>query len=115
MLLNVTERTLLLNEILPKQGNLLTLRVVKELIEHLDFTMEEMAEAGFKQEGTQLRWDPSCPMTKEVPVSTAAAGVIVEQLNRLESAKQLTFGLMSLFERFVEHPEAKEPPPEDGA
>lgn len=74
MELTVLERVLLLNlDTLPKQGNLITLRVLDKLMKAVGFTEEEIKKWNLRIEGQQVLWDngesveiPITPKQKEL-------------------------------------------------
>ena len=56
MQLSVAERLLLLN-VLPKEGDILSLRIVLKLKEELSFSEAEHAALKFHQDGEGIHWD----------------------------------------------------------
>jgi hypothetical protein len=119
MRLTVSERLLLLS-ILPGQGDLLTVRIVRQLRDALSFSEKEHKELQFKRSGEpladgatvpdgQLAWTTEADHPREVQIGDAAAGLIVDALKKLEAAELLTEALLPLWERFVEGKEAQKP------
>lgn len=107
MKLNIAERIALLN-ILPPEGNIVTLRIVRDLRGQLSFTEDELKEWKIKNrvqpDGRALiTWDSDfANKTKDIKIGEAAKGIIVEQLKQLESQKRLRLEMLDLYERFVE-------------
>jgi hypothetical protein len=107
MELNIAERIALLN-ILPPEGNIITLRVVRELQGKLSFTEEELKEWKIKNrvqpDGRALiTWDSDFTnKTKDIKIGEVANGIIVEQLKMLESQKRLRLEMLDLYEKFVD-------------
>jgi len=106
MLLNIAERISLLN-VLPQQGNILTLRIVQELRTSLSFTEEEMEKWKIKNQkvegGVVITWDEDfVKETKDIKIGKAATGIIKQGLLRLDSQKQLRLDMIPLYEKFVE-------------
>lgn len=101
MELNITER-LLLAGLLPKQGDILTLRVVQDLRKALSFSEEEHAALGFKQDGDKLEWNSETDIPVEIPVGPKAQEIVAARLKELDEAEKLEMNLLPLYELFVE-------------
>jgi len=101
--LAVFERLVLLN-ILPKEGNFLTLKIVRKLRENLSFNEEEIKALNIKvdPEKGNATWDASKDPNKEVEIGREANKVIVEALEKLDKDEKLTQEHFTLFEKFVE-------------
>lgn len=99
----VPERLVLLN-LLPAEGNIVTLRVVQQLRMELSFSEEELSAAEVVEEGGQVRWNRATAMgiVKDVTIGDAARGLIVDTLKGLNDKGELTAGHISLYEKFVE-------------
>ena len=106
-LLNAPERLNLL-AILPQQGNLSTLRIVRDLREKLSLTEEEHKEFGIvttQHEGSvTFNWkNGDAALTpREFQFQPKALSIIIEVLRHLDAQKQLRTEHISLFEAFVE-------------
>lgn len=105
MKLGVSERLVLLN-LLPAEGNIITLRVVQQLRMDLAFSEEELAAAEIVQKGDQFTWNATAAgsVTKDVPVGDATRGMVVEALKALDNERKLTALHIPLYEQFVEQP-----------
>jgi len=106
--LNISERIALLN-ILPAQGNLVTLKIVRDLQSRLSFSEEEVKKYKIKSTpvpgGATVVWDSDfAKETKEIEIGDIAMDVIVEQLKMLEGTKRLRLEMLDLYERFVKNP-----------
>lgn len=99
--LTVLDRLLLLG-LLPPQGDLLTVRIVRELREALSFTEAEHREFGFSQVDGQVRWNASAAQSRELEIGERARLLIVEGLRKLDKDKKLTEQHLSLWEMFIE-------------
>ena len=105
MELSVHDRLLLLN-LLPKEGDLTSIRIVRQLRESLSFSEEDhktLHMEQFEDEQTHqmmLRWNQEFP-AKEVSIGPKAQLLIGDQLKALDSAKKLTEEFLSLYDRFV--------------
>jgi hypothetical protein len=100
MTLTVLDRLLLLN-LLPAEGDLTTLRIVRTLRESLSFTEDEHAAFHFKQDGAQVTWDAATETEKDIEIKPKALALIVSELQRLSAEKKLTAQTLPLYERFV--------------
>ena len=106
MLLSVFER-LSLAGIVPRAGDITTLRIVRELERELSFSEEELKALQFKHEDGNIRWNPEADVLKDVPIGDVGKKIIKDALVRLSESKKLTMDLFGLYERFVEGVEEK--------
>lgn len=100
MLLEVSERLTLLN-LLPKEGNFITLKLMRELREAISFKDEEVDRFKIKASGDRVTWDDSVAVDKEIAIGDTMKTVIVGVLKKLDETKQLTNAHLSLYEKFV--------------
>lgn len=105
--LNLPQRIQLLS-ILPLEGNVLTLRIARELREQLSLTEEEHAEFGVsvEQKGANVTYTwtnrPAAEAMKDFRFKPLAASMIADALKNLDEASKLTAELLPLYEIFVE-------------
>lgn len=97
----VLERLLLLN-LLPAQGSILTLRVVQQLKTDLSFSEEEIARLSLKELGANITWNQAVEEPKCVEVGDKGKEIIASALRALDEAEQLQPQHLSLWERFME-------------
>lgn len=102
MELAVFERLILLN-ILPKEGDFTTLKIMRKLKEDLSFSEEEHKNLGIKIEDGMVRWKSEADSLKEVNIGEKAHDIISEILKELNNKKKLTEEHMSLYEKFIEN------------
>lgn len=108
--LNVPERIQLIT-ILPLEGDVTTLRIVRELRESLSLSEEEHKEFGVEtteHDGqVTYRWtNPAAASApREIQFRPKALAIIVEAFKRLNQSKRLRAELLPLYERFVEETE----------
>jgi len=104
--LTVVERIALLN-ILPFEGNVVTLKIIRDLQSNLSFSEEEMKRFKMKNirrpDGSTFAvWDSDlAEETKEIEIGDVANDMIVEQLKALEARKKLRMEMLTLYEKFV--------------
>ena len=96
------ERIALL-QILPQEGDFLTLKIVHDLRQALSFTEEETAEFGIEidQASQQIRWKISAARAADLPIGPKAIGLIASKLEALNKEEKLTPNHLSLYEKFV--------------
>jgi len=99
--LTVLERLVLLS-ILPKEGNFVTLKLVRKLRENLSFDEAEIKELNFAQDGDQVKWNEKANVTKRVNIGEKMNDLIQEALKKLDDEKKLREDHFSLYEKFVE-------------
>ena len=103
MELTPLERMALLS-ILPKEGDFLTLKRLRELKESLVFTDEEIFDKQVVQvEGGGIQWSdmPDCNQPAEIPIGEIMNDLIVKTLKQLDSQRKLTEQTVGIYERFV--------------
>ena len=112
MILSVLERLVLLN-LLPKEGDFTTLKLVRVAREDLSFNDIENQRLKFKSTGGpdgkgQVNWDmeASKELLRDFTIGEMMTIKIVEALKKLESDKKLTDEQFTLYEKFVEPPPA---------
>ena len=105
--LSIYDRILLRN-ILPPTGDIITMRVLADLHKALGFTEEELAEFEIKQVDERISWKNG--RLVPIEIGPKAIRIIVEALEKLNEEKKITIELVSLYERFVEGIEADREP-----
>ena len=101
MKLTVIERLTLL-QILPQEGNFLTIKVVRDLTSVLAMNEKEFKEFEIKQTGEQVTWNLKGNQERAVEIGEKATDIIVEALKRLDEQKKLEQRHLSLYEKFVD-------------
>lgn len=105
--LSILERISLLN-ILPREGSVITLRIMRELQSKLSFTEEELKK--YRMKNTQspdgratITWDEDFSLEEaDIEIGEAVTGIIVKELKKLDSQNKLRMEALSLYEKFVE-------------
>lgn len=107
MKLNIAERVALIN-VLPPEGSIVTLRIVRELQMALAFTENELKDWKIKNhmkpDGSAfITWDSDfTDIEKDIKIGEVAKGIIVEQLKALSERGKLRLEMLDLYEKFVE-------------
>lgn len=97
--LSVAERLALLG-LLPQQGNLVTMRIVRELREALMFSETEIKRLELRQEGTTWRWANE-RQPKAIMITDAGRDVIRNELRVHDENNTLTDSMLTLWDRFM--------------
>lgn len=101
MELNVPERVSLL-KILPREGNYLTMKMVKNITGKVILSEEEAEKYEFRQEGSQILWnDLGKTERKEINLDENEISVIKQAVIKLENEQKITMDLVCLHERFI--------------
>lgn len=107
MELNIAERFALLG-VLPQQGNVITLRIIRELQNRLSLTEEEIKHYNVQNHtnpdgSAMVTWNPELSEeTTDIAIGESATGVIKGQLINLNATNQLHVSMIPLYEKFVE-------------
>jgi len=102
MELTVKERLVLLN-LLPNEGNFLTLKLMRKLREALSFDEEELKRLNVVQNGDRVSWDITVDIRKDIAVGDVMTDVIVKDLKGKDKDGKLTEDHITLYEKFVEN------------
>jgi len=98
---NVPERLQLLGVTAGLEGNLTTLRIVRDFRSALSFSEVELAFLDFQHEGEQIKWNPAVG-PKAIEVGPALKAAVASAFKKLEQREALTLDLLPLYERFIE-------------
>ena len=101
MELSVFDRVMLLN-ILPESGDILTLRIVRKLREELSFTEAELAEFELTHNDGYVQWNKEKVRSKNVEFGAKAKKMVRDALTEKSKNKQLTEQYVEIFDRFVD-------------
>jgi hypothetical protein len=104
--LNVLERVLLLN-MLPQKGNLVTCRATMNTGKLIAITPEEEKAFELKKEAGMTTWNEAGREEKEFELPPSSVKAIRDRLNELDAEENLPANAVSLCEKFLPD-EAKE-------
>ena len=100
--LGIRDRLTLLT-FLPKEGDILTLRVIRALRGELALSEEELQEGDLRfEEGKLIGNAVAANLMKTIPIGAVARGIIKSSLEAVSKSKKLTEDCIDLYERFVE-------------
>ncbi len=104
MELTIIERIWLLG-ILPKEGNILQMKLVQGLSDLLVLDEKEQEAVNFKQEDGRSTWD-SKVKPQELAIGDLAFDVIRDALKKLSGENKLPVDLVALYGKFVDTPKS---------
>jgi hypothetical protein len=101
MKLNIPDRLLLLG-VIPKQGNFLTLKIVKDLIDKISFSSKELEEYQLTEKNGQVNWKTDkTDYEKDIELSGSEKAVIIDALKNLDGKKELTLDMLRIYDKFL--------------
>ena len=100
MLLDVLER-LMLQGVLPSEGNFVTMRVIRDLRGELSFSETEIAEFEIADGEGQVTWNKSKESPKDITIGVKATEIIAKALEKMDAENKLTQQHLPLYEKFM--------------
>ena len=106
MKLNIVDRFTII-DVLPKQGDYITLSVVKELIGKINIREEEfktydITKIQLPDGGITYRWDDKkAKIEKEFDITDTARQIISDAFKTLNDRKQLTINMLDTYKKFA--------------
>lgn len=85
---------------LPTAGNMSDLVEIVELVKSLRFTDEEKDEIQYKEDGGQIKWNPSKDIQKEVDINYSQLGIIKKRIQELDSEGKITLSTLDTCLKF---------------
>lgn len=98
--LNVAERLTLMS-VLPREGNFVTLKVLRETNDKLGLSEEELKFYEVEQDEDKVHWNPDKDKGTELEFGDRATDIIVDALKNLDKSKKLTQRHFTLYDKFV--------------
>jgi hypothetical protein len=98
--LGIGERMVVLG-LLPKEGNIITLKMLRGMVGKIGLTPEEITAFGVKQVGEQIHWDIKGNEPKDIEFADAESDLIRLALTEKNSKNKLTEEMISVYEKFV--------------
>jgi hypothetical protein len=99
MELTIMERLALL-QILPQQGNVATLRIVRKLREDLSFTEDEIKAFDIIIEEGRITWDEVKAKPRGYEFGATAHKTIIDTLEKLDNEGKVEIQHLSLMDKF---------------
>ena len=101
MKLSVKERLNLLL-ILPAEGNITNLKIIRQLREDCSFSEQDHDDFDIRTEDNMFKWEQDKEKDKEIEIGEKATDIIVSTLKRLDKEEKLTDGQIELWEKFID-------------
>jgi len=101
MKLNIAERIALL-QILPAEGDIVTLRVLGDMQKEIGFSEEIIKECDIVTKDQQVTWNAKGAKEAEIKLGDKASEIIKEALLKLDKEKKLKREHVTLYEKFVQ-------------
>lgn len=98
MRLTIIERIELL-KILPKEGDFVTLKLVRDLQNELSFTEEEIKESKMKLKDGSYFWEKN--VMKDFEFGEATEEILADVLKKVDKVKQLSINLLNVYDLIV--------------
>lgn len=106
MQLSAIERMMLVHLLMGAEGDVTTLRVVRETIGRVGLNDDELERLNPRQIGSQLHWNTDADKPVEIEIGKPVCKVIVQRLKQASEQKALSFAQLDLYEKFCqEEPE----------
>lgn len=102
MTLSVVERLAILS-ILPKEGSITTLRIIRDLQKELSFTEEEYdrLQMTFAPDG-RYEWKQQFDTGKDIEIGPVASGLIRKGFEAISDTESMNILYLPIYERFEE-------------
>jgi hypothetical protein len=100
MKLGIRERIILLN-ILPAEGDVTTLRIIRKLKDDMGFTEKELKEQEIVSADGKVTWKPS-DYLRDIPIGEKAHDIIKDAFVKLNRENKMQDNFLDLYDLFVE-------------
>lgn len=104
MKLSVLERILILDS-LPKENNIITLKVIRYIKEMVGFNEDELKALNFKtveKDGKPFTtWDDAAIKERDIALGEKAIDIIADSLKKMNEQKKLTENHITLYEKVM--------------
>lgn len=98
--LTIKDRLILLN-ILPKEHDILSLKIIRDLQNKLGITEEEFKEVDLKIENGNYTWNTSKDIAKLFEIGEKATEIIIESFKKLNAQKKISIEMIDTYEIFI--------------
>ena len=99
MKLNVGERLMVIS-VIPKEGDFVTIRMVRGLISKLGLSAEEIQDFEVKSEEGNVMWNAKGSVPLDFEFHYAETDLIKKSLRKLEEEKKLNQDTIGVYEKF---------------
>lgn len=98
--LSVAER-LSLQNILPVEGTVLTMRLVRGVVEKTSLSAREISAWEVQQNGSSVQWNMKKAKNRTIAYNTLELNLIVTRLTELDHDEKIRLDLLGLYEKFI--------------
>jgi len=98
--LSVVDRVILLN-VLPKEGNMVTLLALRQLKEDLVFSEAESAKLDVKMEDGNLFWNKEEEQGKIIEMGSSMRQLVVDAFTKMDQEKTLNEAMIDTYQKFI--------------
>ena len=99
MKLNILNRILIFT-VLPKEGNILTMKTLKSLKNKVVFSEDEVKEYEIRIEEDNYKWNPEKDKEVDFDITEGEVKIISDGLKELDTQGKITENYLSLCEMF---------------
>jgi hypothetical protein len=100
MELTILERILLL-DILPKEANYVTLKIINDLKAELSFSEKELKDFEIKESEGRVVWASKKAELKKIEFGERTKEIICDTLKRLDESGKINNENITLYEKFI--------------
>jgi hypothetical protein len=101
MILSVKDRLMLL-DVLPKTGDLITLQISQRAATAVSLTQDDIDTFGITSGDGAVRWDESKDTGVEVEIEPAAVDLVAKELKSMNEKRTLTIDHLGLCSKFLQ-------------
>ena len=98
---------LVIGGILPKENDIATLKIIRDLKNQIGVTEDEHKEFQLQANGQTFKWNKKGNIPKKFTIGEIAEQVIIKALKDLEAKKKLGEEMIETYEKFVNKPTPK--------
>ena len=98
MKLSVHDRLILLN-VLPAEGSITTLRIIRDISKELGFSDKEYQKLNIRQEGGSIQWDTTVASDKNIQIGMTAATILLDVFQKMSDSETLSLSQLDIYER----------------
>jgi hypothetical protein len=99
--LNCVERLVMLS-IMPREGNFITLRMMRDIVARVGFSAAEIVEFGIEElSDGRVRWTQDVPTERPFTFAEAEVNLIKKALKKMDEDEKLNADSVSLYEKFM--------------
>ena len=102
MILSIEDRVVIMNDVLPEQGNILEMILVKSINKKVEFTPKEITDFNLKQNGRNLTWNGTVNTDVEVCFEESEINLLKEQYKKFDEEKRISVRMFDLYLKIKE-------------